>query len=246
MVSSSVEQRLSKLERLVEKHEAVVECNRLMNRFCYLNNQHIVSPKPPITTLFAMKTPGVRVQLGQLGIFEGAKSVERIYGRRGPPPVPEGAPPGGPAREGQPSGRPPGGDRRGHLFLHPLASIYIEVGGDLKTAKGICLSIGIESASDKDGKLTPAWGWGSYGVDFIKEDGLWKIWHFHIYRIFRAPYKESWTAFNPDDDNLMPMSDAMRPDRPGKDDYPYRANQMFIFKPDPPEPYETFDEAKGY
>lgn len=236
MENKSLEQRVQKLEREVERIRAVTECSRLVNRFCYLNNQHVQKKQAPVSTLFAMSRPDVRVQWGQVGIFAGPESVNRIYGPRGTSKEAEtgGTPP------------PPGPDSRiGHLFLHPLASQYIEVAGDLQTAKGVWLSIGIESASDpKTGRLLPAWGWGAYGVDFIKANGDWKIWHFHIYRIFRAPYHDSWIAFDPD--NELPGPAMFKADKPPIDDYPYRPNQSFVFKPDPPEPYETFDEKTAY
>ncbi len=227
MAKESLEQKVQRLEREVERSRAAIECSRLLGRFCYLNNPHIQNKTGTISDLFALNTPGVRVQWGQMGVFEGKESILRIYG-------PKTA-----VSEMGPQSRP------GWMFIHPLASPYIEVAGDLKTAKGVWLSIGIESAADKKGNLTPSWGWGAYGVDFIKEDGQWKIWHFHIYRIFRAPYKESWTVWDPDAEEIMPP-DAIKVDRPGKDDYPYRANQPFIFKPDPPAPYETFDESTAY
>jgi hypothetical protein len=221
----SLEKKIRELEKEVERSRAARECARLIGRFCYLNNPHVQNKKGTISELFALDTPGVRAQWGQLGIFEGKESILRIYGP-------------------QPAATEMGmGSRAGWMFIHPTASPYIEVAGDLKTAKGAWLSIGIESAGDDKG-LKPAWGWGAYGVDFVKEKGEWKIWHLHIYRIFRAPYKEGWTVWNPDDEIIPPG--AAKVDRPGKDDYPYRPNQPFIFKPDPPNPYETFDEATGY
>jgi len=230
---ATIEERIEKLEKIVEKHEAAIECARLIGRWCYLNNQHIKNKKGSMLELFAMKTPDVRVILGQEGGWQGPEKVAKLYGRREPP-----------IAEGAPGGRP-GGSRIGHLFLHPLASPYIEVAGDLKTAKGVWLSIGIETGSDKNGNLTPCWGWGAYGVDFIKEEGQWKIWHFHIYRIFRAPYDKSWTAYVPEGPG-MPMFADNPPNLPPKDDSPYSADKEYVFKPDMPEPYETFDESTAY
>ena len=57
----------------------------------------------------------------------------------------------------------------------------IEVAGDGKTAKGIWYSIGIgvRPNVNSDGTYTKStsWMWEKYAVDFIKEDGKWKIWH---------------------------------------------------------------------
>ena len=63
----------------------------------------------------------------------------------------------------------------------------IEVAGDGKTAKGVWIGIGFVARTDaQTGEAQCFWEWGKYGVDFIKEDGVWKFWHFHIYRIFRC------------------------------------------------------------
>lgn len=39
-------------------------------------------------------------------------------------------------------------------------------------------------------------GMGKYSVDFIMEDGEWKIWHMTIYPLFQSEYGEGW-ADNP-------------------------------------------------
>jgi hypothetical protein len=229
---AAMERQIKSLENEVARNTAAVECSRLLNRFCYLNNQHVKKEHPPITSMFAMKTPGVSVQLGQLGVWEGPEAVKKVYGQKRMF-VPEGGP------EVQQRSMP-----AGLIFLHPLASIYIEVAKDLQTAKSVCLSIGIESTRGGNDNPMPCWSWGAYGVDFIKEDGEWKIWHFHIYRIFRA--SQGWTTADPDVEGGPPLDDVNKPTRPGKDDYPYRANEEYIFKPDPPEPYSTFDTDTAY
>ena len=42
----------------------------------------------------------------------------------------------------------------------------------------------------------------------------------------------------------MPMSDEMKPDFPGVDDYPYQRDKVIVMKPDPPLPYKTFADVK--
>ena len=32
------------------------------------------------------------------------------------------------------------------------------------------------------------WCWCKYGCDFVKEDGEWRLWHYHVHRVFRSPY----------------------------------------------------------
>ncbi|MBN1626050.1 MAG: nuclear transport factor 2 family protein [Deltaproteobacteria bacterium] len=65
--------------------------------------------------------------------------------------------------------------------MHTQETPVIEVAGDGKTAKMICYSIGlaVRGSVDESGKtsVSTGWMWEKYGVDFIKEDGEWKIWH---------------------------------------------------------------------
>jgi SnoaL-like domain len=65
--------------------------------------------------------------------------------------------------------------------MHTQETPVIEVAGDGKTAKGLWYSIGIGVRANvkTDGTYTKStsWMWEKYAVDFIKEDGKWKIWH---------------------------------------------------------------------
>jgi hypothetical protein len=65
--------------------------------------------------------------------------------------------------------------------MHTQETPVIEVAGDGKTAKGLWYSIGIgvRANVNSDGTYTKStsWMWEKYAVDFIKEDGKWKIWH---------------------------------------------------------------------
>jgi hypothetical protein len=65
--------------------------------------------------------------------------------------------------------------------MHTQETPVIEVAGDGKTAKGIWYSIGIgvraNVKSDSTYTKSTSWMWEKYAVDFIKEDGKWKIWH---------------------------------------------------------------------
>ena len=65
--------------------------------------------------------------------------------------------------------------------MHTQETPVIEVAGDGKTAKGLWYSIGlaVRGSVTQDGKTSTntQWMWEKYAVDFIKEDGKWKIWH---------------------------------------------------------------------
>jgi len=65
--------------------------------------------------------------------------------------------------------------------MHTQETPVIEVAGDGKTAKGLWYSIGqsVRGRIDASGNTSvgTGWMWEKYGVDFIKENGKWKIWH---------------------------------------------------------------------
>ena len=55
------------------------------------------------------------------------------------------------------------------------------------------------SGGEVDGKPVWAhWVWCKYGVDFIKQDGEWRIWHFRCYEVARAPFNRDWISFAKD------------------------------------------------
>lgn len=243
MPAKSIEERLGDLEksneelkakveyaiREAERARAATECLRLVSRYAYLHAAG--KDRQWYMESFSRQQPDIAVGHGQMGIMVGKEHLEdRIFAER---------------RSEHEEGGP--GGRIGWCFIHPTASPYIEVAKDGKTARGVFLSIGIESAGDERGVLLPAWGWGCYGVDFIKEDGEWKIWHFAINRIFKGNFFQSWTTYNPDiEPSYYTVPEDKRYDKPPVDDCPYRPTEKFTLKPDPPEPYETFDPENSY
>jgi hypothetical protein len=89
-------------------------------------------------------------------------------------------------------------DPKGVLWYHMLTTPIIEVAGDGKTAKGIWMSFGNvtdEAMRPEDGNI-PQWAEEKYAMDFIKEDGKWKIWHLRTYVEFNSPFQKSWTELN--------------------------------------------------
>lgn len=74
----------------------------------------------------------------------------------------------------------------GSLVIHMLTAPYIEVAGDGKTAQGLWYSpgaVGGVHPDHADGMLM----YEKYGVDFMKEDGEWKIWHLFVGTDFAVP-----------------------------------------------------------
>lgn len=89
----------------------------------------------------------------------------------------------------QPGEAPPGAVG-GQLHMHAMLTPVIEIAADGRTAQGVWDSFGPNiSSGDSPGN----WLWLKYGVDFIVEDGEWKIWHMQVFPIFNTPYYVSIT-----------------------------------------------------
>jgi hypothetical protein len=146
-----------------------------------------------------------------------------------------------------------GGEWASHLQTTPV----IEVAGDGLTAKGVWYSPGLHmTAQISNGNVSKSgsWFWEKYGVDFVKEDGKWKIWHISIYYENTAPgwnadtnnyYSSAQTAgsgSNTQSGPNLPSPTESNPD-------PYKAwspTKLPEIEPQLPEPYYTFSETFSY
>jgi hypothetical protein len=202
-----------KVQRLIDVHEI----QNLMSRYEYLHaaNLHLES-----VALFAQKTAGVRLENGARGVYEGLAGIGRFFGD---------------LAKGM-------GDGVGQLHLHTSTTPVIEVAGDGRTAQGVWISPGVETSPARNGNpATAAWAWVKYGIDFVKEEGQWRFWHFHMYRIFFTPYNKAWTEIEP-----APAQKAASADRANTYDWVYRTTVPPENVPAPPTPYESWDEARAY
>jgi len=140
----------------------------------------------------------------------------------------------------------------GYMKMHTNCTPYIIVAGDGKTAKGTWESPGFVTVPG-DGKIEAMWMWERFAVDFIKENGKWKIWHFVAMIQFATPYEKNWvqSAMEP---RVMKMDDSAEsePEPP----VPVIVNRTYSPKelcgpltpnfPPQPVPYESFDETFSY
>lgn len=161
------------------------------------------------------------------GVYEGYAGVERCYlvdhGDRSTP-------------ELEPA-------LRGLLCIHSLGTSIIEVAGDGQTAKGVWLSPGFETTNTPEKGPQAMWSWGKYGVDFIQEDGEWKIWRMKLYPLFLSPFETCWTDIPP----------YAGPDQATSIDHPlerpawnYDPNGVYPDdQPTLPVPYQTYSDL-GY
>jgi hypothetical protein len=138
----------------------------------------------------------------------------------------------------------------GMMTYLPFESQVIEIAGDGETAKGMWNVRGSYCKLREDGPVAN-WIFGWAAVDFIREDGQWKIWHFRLlFNIdhqcgvnFCAPEK----TFPPVPE-FAAMADFKLPEPnvPGPLFETFSASRKKAVSPRCPEPYGTFDETFSY
>jgi hypothetical protein len=143
----------------------------------------------------------------------------------------------------------------GQLHTHSMLTPVIEIAGDGKTARGVWDSYqpGINNASDA-GNIA----WVKYGVDFIKEDGTWKIWHMQIFPMFSTPWEKPVTQYVKEQKaaaearaasapaGAAPAPRALQPGWTAPKN-PWRYDGVSVpHGPMIPEPYCSFDPKTSY
>jgi hypothetical protein len=203
------------LEEEVERLADLHEIRNLMSRYEYY---HVAGLDEQVIALFASKTPGTRLEINR-GWYDGIEGVRKFVMS---------------TAKGEEN-------RIGHLHLHTITTPLIEVAADGKTAQGIFLSPGVETGSRPDGGFNNDWSWLRYGVDFVKEEGEWKFWHLHLYRIFTSPCDKPWTQMPAPTPRTAPEADRSATFSRG-----YTTTTTMENVPAPPTPYATWDEARAY
>lgn len=165
-------------------------------------------------------------------------------------------------------------DRPGKLMSYAMTTQTLEVAADAQTAQGLWLAIGAEgdagelvyddvgrpdrrvsgvhlTSTTPDGKRYQAdWVWQKMAVDFIRRPHGWKIWHLHIYDVFRCPYGEDWVHFSQRRSALNEAWGAERcfspygkpPGRGCSYHWEYRMDAQPPARPIPPRPYVSQED----
>ena len=244
----ALEAENQKLKLEVERAQAVNDIQRLIGN--YYNN-HIMGESDEYVTMqtsyvYFADRPDTTYEVADYGLFVGYDNVKAFltptHGNGGKP-GPGG--PGGPGMGAKTIEENGGKPLRTAMMEHWLCTPMIVVAGDGKTARGVWHAPGSETAGEMC-----QWALGRVAADFIKEDdGQWKIWHYHYYRIFRTDFDTPWTemdqryisrqkdkeeyrAVGGDPDRILPTT-YFKP-------YGYGPNIEPI--PATPKPYDTFTE----
>ena len=116
----------------------------------------------------------------------------------------------------------------------------VEIAGDMQTAKGLWYSNVLDIC--RDGESGAVWRCGRLGVDLIRENGEWKLWHMLFCEDFSAQMGRNWK-------DLSFPPEPFRPPEPNGEGVPYehyselRPNRMM---PNVPRPYFTFADTFSY
>ena len=106
----------------------------------------------------------------------------------------------------------------GDFDVKPLGTPVIELADDLKTAKGIWYSQGSKADVTESGPVS-YWTFGVFAVDFVREDGQWKIWHLQYLENIRTLCGQSWAEPEkpfPELPAFAALKDCTRPEPTGK------------------------------
>lgn len=140
-----------------------------------------------------------------------------------------------------------------------IGTPIIEVADDGQTARGVWSDFGADVGSlDSPGD----WLSVKFGVDFVKEDGVWKVWHFQVYPVYAFPQSKTLTQSVKDNTSGgsgrgAPPGGVRRP--PEASGNPAAMSvpgfKIWIYDgktpepkpwPELPRPYKTFDPNDGY
>lgn len=155
------------MEELVKKIQYLSdmkEIEQLQNRYQYwLFKQDW---EKLLDNSFVKKTPGASMQASDSGIFKEQEGLKRFFLDHM-------------ARLSH---------VKGFFTMHMAISPVIEIAADGETAKGNWFSPGCFGADGAE----DCWVWGIYMIDYVKEDGGWKMWRVNFTPFFRTPYHKGW------------------------------------------------------
>lgn len=250
MDTQAVMQRLCAADAQAQLALDRAEIQNVANRYQYY---HSLILDRNIPSLYAQHTQVTRHDVGR-GIFVGLDSIRKYHSDVRP-------------------------RLRGKTIIHAQGNPIIEVARDRKTAKGLWFSSGFEGAPYVNGPdpqqedMGPVmwqdrygfpkwafWVWHKIGIDFILEDGAWKIWHYCYFELFRAPFDQELIDYvlyrgpNSMDGVLRRLFDRTLPNPlNAKHTLPspveicgYDITQPPSLYMREPEPYETFSETFSY
>lgn len=232
MSGRSLEERVAFLEKQLERKTDREKIENLIS----VHQHYLAGNQGPraLRELWAQTKEDVSMEIGASGVYLGLRNIRKYYEKDIIP---------------------------GRLMVHALTTPDIEIDLSGERATGLWFNIGVESdagelgehppktlearelltSSTPDGKRYLAeWVWGKLQIEFIRENGCWKIWHYHFYELFRCPYHMDWVQFS----TLRQYADGIRieamfasnlpfgPDEPPENNADYATTQHWQYRTD--------------
>lgn len=203
---------LNKIQRLNSYHEIQNTMGRATAALNFQNAEELLS-------YFALEQEDVNLEYADEGLFIGKEAVSAAIHDLIVRPK-----------------------QKGYLLDMQLTTPIIEVAKDNQTAKAIWWCPGIQALPQEEKDPKALWCWGNIAVDWINVDGVWKIWHFHYFRVMHCDYEKGWvddlSMINRPNTSMHPLSN------PTTYHNPYSPLSIRDGIPACPKPYETYDDAE--
>jgi hypothetical protein len=141
----------------------------------------------------------------------------------------------------------------GDMVIHLVTTPYIVVAGDCNTARGLWYVPSVNVEIDENGEPVPVTIWEKCDVDFIREDGQWKIWHFRQWVQFATQLDKSLVDgsfrlqrpfFSPEpmqQQEPQPVLPKVLQEKQEKDQA-YSTKRVADWRPELPMPYHTWSD----
>lgn len=138
----------------------------------------------------------------------------------------------------------------GQLHAMPLTTPVLELAEDGQTAKGIWHVLGSDNTVTREGPLSH-WSVGFLCVDFLRQNGVWRLWHVLFAEDIRCAMGDNWARERTYPENAVCAAalDAVSypPYSVVREVYcAYSPARPFTAPPRVPEPYESFQDTFSY
>jgi hypothetical protein len=199
-------QLVSQLASRVQRLEDMLAIQKLQAK--YANYLFLQRYDRIFPELYAQHDPDVSVEFSDSGVYRGPASVAGLYAAFD---VTREIP--------------------GFFLMHMTVDPYIVIAADGQSARSQWLSPGITGSNSSAG-----WVFGPYYVDYVKEDGGWRILHSNLAALVRTSFETSWAKAT--DNGTVRGVLPVEPDGPSTLYRPYaerkREADMFEAFPDLP------------
>lgn len=213
MTLEQLETELAALKEQVREGQRAKDELEIQKVQSTYSHHYQVGMRSEVPKLFAQHTPDVTMEIEDSGVYEGIESITRFWNT---------------VLAADTAFSP------GFMAVHLSCNPVIEIDRDGTRAKGVWHSHGF-CTLPLDG-LIPFLCSGKYDMEYVKEDGQWKIFTFIYRQIFMSPYEQGWVK-TPSMGSIA-ASPQNRPDKPTTFHTPYTPDAPYFPQPPAPKPFE--------